>query len=310
MDAMATADRTWDAVLFDLDGTLIDSVPLILESFHHSFMACGLPVPSGRELLGGIGTPLDVHFARYAPEAVLVARLVACYREHNLAHHDARIAAFPGVRGMLEAIRALRVPRAVVTSKNRSTAERGLRVAGLAHLIDVIVSSDDVGRPKPHAEPAERATALLGVPAARTLFVGDSLHDLHCGRAAGVRTAAALWGPFRRDQLAGGRPDYWIETPEQLCPTVGFRPEAAGDRGSIARRGGVMSEQLVCVKIFVNRQEAELARGALEASGIRAAVASDDAGGAIPGLELSQGVGVFVRETDLAAAQEALQAGA
>jgi pyrophosphatase PpaX len=220
----------WDAILFDLDGTLIDSVPLILESFHHSFVACGLPVPGAGELLRGIGTPLEAHFAHYATEATLVGRLVAHYREYNLAHHDTRITAFAGVRVMLDTIRALRVPIAVVTSKNRSTSERGLRISGLADLIDVIVPSDEVRRSKPHPEPVERALAMLGNRAERSLFVGDSLHDLHCGRAAGVRTAAALWGPFSRAHLAEGQPDYWVETPDHLCVAVGLRQGTGGHR--------------------------------------------------------------------------------
>jgi pyrophosphatase PpaX len=217
----ATTRARWDAILFDLDGTLIDSIPLILDSFRHTFAACGLPVPAADDLLRGVGTPLRPHFAHYTADAALVERLVATYRQYNLANHDACVRPFPGVEEMLAAVTAAGTRLAIVTSKNRTTTERGLRVAGLADRVEVIVAADEVSRPKPHPEPVERALALLGVDRRRVVFVGDSLHDLHSGRGAGVRTAAALWGPFTRAELAAGDPDYWLETPGALCRVLG-----------------------------------------------------------------------------------------
>jgi len=82
--------------------------------------------------------------------------------------------------------------------------------------MDVLVCADDVVNPKPHAEPVERAVTLLAANPSRTVFVGDSIHDMVSGRAAGVQTAAVLWGPFTRNQLEPAKPDYWLERPEQL----------------------------------------------------------------------------------------------
>ena len=210
------------AILFDLDGTLIDSVPLILDSFCHAFTACGLPVPATDILSRGIGTPLRPHFLHYSSDPEVVDRLVRAYREYNLAHHDARVRLFPGVREMLADIGARGVPIAIVTSKNRMTTARGLDLTGLHALISAIVTSDDVVHPKPHPEPVIRAAALLDVPPSATVFAGDSLHDLHSGRDAGARTAAVLWGPFGREHLSPAAPDYWIERPEDFCGVVGL----------------------------------------------------------------------------------------
>ena len=86
--------------------------------------------------------------------------------------------------------------------------------------MDVLVCADEVTNPKPHPEPVETAVRLLGAETVATVYVGDSIHDMQSGRAAGVRTAAALWGPFGRDHLEGARPDYWLETPGDLVPVV------------------------------------------------------------------------------------------
>jgi pyrophosphatase PpaX len=108
----------------------------------------------------------------------------------------------------------------VVTSKNRGGTQRGLRAAGLADAMEVLVCADDVTRPKPHREPVDRAVALLGAEAGATLFVGDSVHDMRAGRAAGVGTGAALWGPFGREHLAPSEPAHWLAEPGEVVALV------------------------------------------------------------------------------------------
>lgn len=203
-------------VLFDLDGTLIDSVRLILDSYHHTLRVHGLPPRSDEEWLRGIGTPLRVQFAPWAEPAETMEALIATYREYNLANHDTMVRPYDGVEAMLREVHEAGYRTGLVTSKNRPGALRGLTVTGLAQYVEVLVCADEVLNPKPHPEPVEKAIALLQGEPASTLFVGDSLHDLHSGRGAGGRTAAALWGPFGRAHLAEGEPDYWLERPEDL----------------------------------------------------------------------------------------------
>jgi pyrophosphatase PpaX len=201
--------------LFDLDGTLIDSVRLILDSYHHTLAAHGLPPRSDDEWLRGVGTPLTAQFAEWRESGLLDA-LVATYREYNLAHHDRMVTVYPGVVAAVTAIRRAGRATGLVTSKNRSGALRGLTLAKLEQLMDVLVCADEVTNPKPHPEPVQKALALLGADAGKSVYVGDSIHDMMSGRAAGVRTAAALWGPFGREHLEGATPDYWLERPEDL----------------------------------------------------------------------------------------------
>ncbi|MFO0760122.1 MAG: HAD-IA family hydrolase [Byssovorax sp.] len=210
----------FQAVLFDLDGTLIDSIRLILDSFHHTFTRFGIPLRSDAEWLAGIGTPLLKVLAPYASDEVPLDTLIDAYRAYNLEHHDARVAAYPGASEAVRALAGAGVRLGVVTSKNQAGTARGLRVAGIEDLMKVRICSEDVQNPKPHPEPVERAMERLGVEASETIFVGDSLHDMHAGRAAQVTTGAALWGPFRRADLTPSDPSIWLDSPDDLVRLV------------------------------------------------------------------------------------------
>lgn len=203
-------------VLLDLDGTLIDSLRLILDSYHHTLARHGLPPRTDEEWLKGVGTPLTVQLAEWRDEIGTIEAMIATYRDYNLKHHDRMVTVYPGVLEAVREIKSAGLQTGLVTSKNRQGALRGLKLVGLEALMDVLVCADEVTNPKPHPEPVEKAVALLGADPASTVYVGDSVHDMHSGRAAGVRTAAALWGPFGRAQLEDARPDFWLETPGDL----------------------------------------------------------------------------------------------
>jgi len=207
-------------VLFDLDGTLIDSLRLILDSYHHTLTQHGLPARPDDEWLKGVGTPLTVQLAEWRDEIGTIEAMIATYREYNLKHHDRMVTVYPGVLQAVREIKAGGLQTGLVTSKNRQGAIRGLKLVALEELMDVLICADEVTNPKPHPEPVEKAVALLGADPATTVYVGDSVHDMRSGRAAGVRTAAALWGPFGRAELEETKPDYWLETPGDLVELV------------------------------------------------------------------------------------------
>jgi pyrophosphatase PpaX len=209
-------------VLFDLDGTLIDSIRLILDSYHHTLRTHRLPARTDAEWLRGIGTPLRVQFAEWREHPGL-ERMIDTYREYNLANHDACVTPYPGITDVVRAIKSAGLATGLVTSKNRSGAERGLRLCDIEPLMDVIVGADDVENPKPHPEPVEKAMLYLGADPLRTVYVGDSVHDMASGRAARARTAAVLWGPFTRADLAPTEPDFWLEQPTDLLTLLGLQ---------------------------------------------------------------------------------------
>jgi pyrophosphatase PpaX len=208
-----TAIRT---ALFDLDGTLIDSTDLILASYRHTLAVHGFPQVPDAEWMRGVGTPLRVQLGPWARSPEELLALVATYRDYNLANHDQQILAFPGIAELLRDVRGAGLRTGVVTSKNREGTRRGLGLFGLEEYIEIMVCADDVERPKPHPEPVQKAVQQLGADPGTTIYVGDSIHDLHSGRGAGVLTGAVLWGPFRREELEPAEPDFWLETPEDL----------------------------------------------------------------------------------------------
>jgi pyrophosphatase PpaX len=211
------------AVLFDLDGTLIDSIGLILGSMRYAFTKCEATAPSDDEWLTGVGTPLRTMFERYATDDADVDRFIAAYREHQFANHDLCVRCYDDVPRVLAALREHDHPLAVVTSKTTALAERGLTHVGIMQYFQTIVGCDSTARHKPHPEPVLTALERLGYEPAEALFVGDSVHDMEAGNAAGVSTVAALWGPFSREQLAISAPTRYIERIGELLQVLAER---------------------------------------------------------------------------------------
>ena len=207
---------TFGTFLFDLDGTLIDSVELILRSYRHTLRTHRGVEPPDELWLKGLGTPIRVQLRQWTDDPAEIDAMAQTYTTYNLEHHDALVRPYDGIVSAVTRLRERGKRLGLVTSKVRSTALRGLRLAGIADAFDVIVGADEVVHPKPHPEPVLTALERLGVGREDAVFIGDARHDMVCGRAAGVATAAALWGPFDRAHLEDLDPDYWLERPEDL----------------------------------------------------------------------------------------------
>jgi len=208
-----TASSDWRAVLFDLDGTLADTVPLILRCFRHT-----MKTHLGRELpdevwVRQIGKPLRVSMRDFASDADEAKRMVDTYLTFQRLVHDGMVRAFPGAPETVAALRARDVRLGVVTSKTREMTVRTLGCCGLNDAFEVVVTADDVDLGKPDPEPVLKALDQIGLGerAEEVLFIGDSPHDFAAGRAAGVRTAAVPWGPFSRADLEAAEPDHWTD---------------------------------------------------------------------------------------------------
>jgi len=204
--------------VFDLDGTLIDSLGLILASYHHTMEThLGHRLPDER-WIAGMGTPLAVQMCEFARDAAMAADMVETYQAHNLANHDQLVRPYPGIRESVGELRSRGVTLAIATSKRATATGMGLRACGLPEdWFAAVVTADDVSRPKPHPEPVLLALRRSGeADSSRAVYVGDSVHDMRSGRAAGVTTAAVLWGPNSRATLNPTTPDLWLHTPADI----------------------------------------------------------------------------------------------
>ena len=210
------------AVLFDLDGTLIDSIDLILKSAIYAFDKCGFAAPSAAEWLAGVGRPLPIMFRHFAPRGDDdVPVLIAAYREFQMANHDALVHAYAGIPEMLGALAERGHPLAIVTSKTDALAARGLAHTGIDKFFDTIVGMDSCTRHKPDPEPVMIALDRLGYAPGEAWFVGDSVHDMESGNAAGVATIGALWGPFGAEDLAPSKPRHLAHRVQDVVGIIG-----------------------------------------------------------------------------------------
>lgn len=214
---MSTARRL--AVLFDLDGTLVDTVPFILAAVRHAFQGYGR-APTDAEWIAGIGTPLRAQLASFARVPADVEDLFQRYRSFWLEHHDRETRCFPGAREVVAELSRRGHPIGIVTAKVEQGAQRTLRHTGLLEHVGAVVGADSCANAKPHPEPVLLALSRLGAEPSGALLVGDSPHDVAAARAAGTRAAGALWGACTRDALAAAGAEFLLEDVREVPDLV------------------------------------------------------------------------------------------
>ena len=199
-------------ILFDNDGTLVDTHDLILSSMRHATRAVLGRVMPDEQLMAKVGIPLADQMMDFASSIEQRDELLRVYREHNHAHHDAAVKLFPGVLEGLQQLAAAGVAMGVVTSKKAPLATRGLQITGAWPYLNCLVGPDDCERAKPHPEPVLKGVELLGLEPGACAYVGDSPFDIQAGNAAGLTTVAVSWGMFSTESLAQENPDYTFNT--------------------------------------------------------------------------------------------------
>jgi pyrophosphatase PpaX len=207
------------AVLFDLDGTLVDTIPFILAAVRHAFEGYG-SCPTDAEWIAGIGTPLRAQLASFARSPADEGPLFERYREYWRAHHDEQTRCFPGAREAVEELSARGHPLGIVTAKMEQGAFRTLQHCGLLPFVRAVIGADSCANAKPHPEPVLLALSRLGADPSRALLVGDSRHDIAAAKAAGAKAAAALWGACSRDELAAAGADFFLRDVREVPALV------------------------------------------------------------------------------------------
>jgi len=204
----------WSTAVFDLDGTLADTIHLIVESYQHAFRTI-----LGREedpdvIRSWIGRPLVGAFRDHSPEHA--DELYATYLRWNADNTERLIRGYDGVREVLGDLRAAGVHVGVATSKRRESAEQAMDILGLSEHIQVLVAMEDTERHKPDPTPLLLALDRMGRGSNNAVYVGDAVVDVLAGKAAGMDTVAVTWGAGQPDALHGVRPSAVVTTADEL----------------------------------------------------------------------------------------------
>ncbi|GGD28746.1 pyrophosphatase PpaX [Pontibacillus salipaludis] len=197
-------------LLFDLDGTLINTNDLIIASFLHTTETYSDEEYTREDVLKFIGPPLEESLRKINPEAD-VEEMMNTYRTHNHENHDRLVEAYDGVVETLEKLKQAGFKLGIVTTKMRQTVDMGIELTHIADKFETIVTLDDVTHAKPHPEPVVRAMKELDAKPEETIMVGDNTHDIESGQNAGTKTAGVAWTVKGRKVLDDLEPDYMLE---------------------------------------------------------------------------------------------------
>ena len=202
------------AVLFDLDGTLIDTSDLIFRSFESALDTVLHTQIPREELLWTFGRPLEQIMKSLGGERA--DELLKAFRAYSISH-ETDINLFPQVQETLAYLRAKGIKTAIVTSRIRPSTMRDLEILQVElALFDAIITPESTIEHKPHPAPALKAMELLGVSPEETIMIGDSMHDLQCGRQAGCRTAFVQYSMVPQEELRAQNPDYSVASLSDL----------------------------------------------------------------------------------------------
>lgn len=211
--------HTYRAVIFDLDGTVVDSVELIIVSFQHAIRQVLGREVSREEAVAWVGRPLREQMEMFSPERA--DELVRVYREFNHREHDRMLKLYEGITQLLEALKEAGVKIGLVTSKSRYTTEMAFTLTGINKYFDASVCADESTGNKPAPDPILSCLQQLGVPPEEAVYVGDSPADIQAARAAGVRSIGVTWGVFAAERLQAENPDNLVHTISELRELLG-----------------------------------------------------------------------------------------
>ncbi|EON74221.1 pyrophosphatase PpaX [Lysinibacillus sphaericus] len=206
------------ALLFDFDGTLLNTNDLIIQTFMYILEERFPGQYSPKDCLNFIGPSLKQTISDISPGEE--DEMIAKYRAWNVLHHDELVTEYPDVVSTLEQLKSMGIKLAIVSSKRNDMIDRGLSVLGASHLFDERIGTDDVKNVKPDPEPVLLALERLGVSKEDAIMIGDNSHDVEAGHNAGVRCAGVAWSIKGADYLQQFKPEYMLQHMTDLFDIV------------------------------------------------------------------------------------------
>jgi pyrophosphatase PpaX len=210
-----------NTILFDLDGTLINTNELIIASFLHTLEHYFPGQYKREQVLPYIGPSLFTTFSSLKPGQE--EEMIQMYREFNHKMHDELVTEYETVYETLEELKQAGFKLGIVTTKLKNTVTMGLALTKLDRFFETIVALDDVTHEKPHPEPVLKALKQLNSRPEEAIMVGDNYHDIESGKHAGTKTAGVAWSIKGKDFLAQYNPDYMLEKMSDLLAITGVK---------------------------------------------------------------------------------------
>ncbi len=210
----------FDTVLWDLDGTIADTVPLIRDSLRHAVRHVLGHAPDEQVLMSNIFLPLEAQMAAFDPDRV--DELCAAYLEWNHAVSRERLTEHEGMVRVVRDLHHAGVPQGIASSKSRRGVDLALEILDIRDVFGALVTSDDVEAHKPDPEPLVSALRQLGQPASGACYVGDALTDMRAAVAAGVVPIAVAWGSFDGPALTEAGARHVADDVTQLRAVLGM----------------------------------------------------------------------------------------
>jgi len=204
----------WPIVIFDIDGTLVDSVGLIVASYQHAFRTVLGHEEDEDRIKGWIGQSLYGSMQRAYPDQA--DRLFEVYTRWNEEHTAAMLSSFPGIPELMEDLVEAGVRIGAATSKRTQPAQWALQLGQINQLVPLLVAHEDVDEHKPSPKPLLLAMVRAGGSPDRTVYVGDAVVDIAAARNAGLDCVAVTWGAGKREDLVEAAPDVLCDTVEEL----------------------------------------------------------------------------------------------
>lgn len=209
--------RRYDTILFDFDGTVMDTNHVIIQSWQHTFRTLRNREQDVEKIIRTFGEPLETTVKYLFPD-VPVQDVVEIYRNYHRDNFGELIDVFPGIRELLQELKARDYKTGLVTSRLRQTTMQGLEKYELASYFDVIITADDTSKHKPDPEPINIALERLKSAPEQSMMLGDTMFDIRCAKNAGVDSVLVGWALAVSDEDKNGpdAPNYMIENAEDL----------------------------------------------------------------------------------------------